>query len=44
MTSTPGLAGVTSLSDSNAPAVAYATVYPMAMVAMIVACQIIGRW
>lgn len=44
MTSTPGLAGVTSLSDSNAPAVAYATVYPVAMVAMIVACQIIGRW
>ena len=43
MTSTPGLAGVASMSDSNAPAVAYATVYPVAMVAMILACPIIGR-
>ena len=43
MTSTPGLAGVTSMTDSNAPAVAYASVYPVAMVGMIVACQIIGR-
>ena len=43
MTSTPGLAAATPMTHSNAPAVAYATVYPFALVLMIVACQLIGR-
>jgi putative transport protein len=43
MTSTPGLAAVDPMSDSNAPAVAYATVYPIALVGMIVVCQVIAR-
>ena len=32
MTSTPGLAAADSMSDSSAPSIAYATVYPIAMV------------
>ena len=32
MTSTPGLAAADSMTDSNIPSVAYATVYPIAMV------------
>ena len=32
MTSTPGLAAADSMTDSNIPGVAYATVYPIAMV------------
>lgn len=43
MTSTPGLAAVDPMTDSNAPAVAYATVYPIALVGMIIACQLIAR-
>jgi putative transport protein len=35
MTSSPGLAAVTSLTDSNAPCVAYAAVYPFALVSII---------
>ena len=31
MTSTPGLAAADSMTDSNIPSVAYATVYPIAM-------------
>lgn len=42
MTSTPGLAAVDSMSDSNAPAVAYATVYPVAMVILVICVQILG--
>lgn len=42
MTSTPGLAAVTPMSDSNAPAVAYATVYPIAMVLLIICVQILS--
>jgi len=42
MTSTPGLAAVDNLSDSNAPTLAYATVYPVAMVLLIVVVQILG--
>lgn len=44
MTSTPGLAAVTPMSDSNAPAVAYATVYPIAMVLLIVCVQILAAF
>lgn len=43
MTSTPGLAAVDPLTDSDAPALAYATVYPFALVGMVVACQIVAR-
>ncbi len=41
MTSTPGLSALDSMTDSNAPKVAYATVYPFALVLMIVFIQII---
>lgn len=42
MTSTPGLAAIDGMTDTNAPAVAYATVYPIAMVLLIVAVQILS--
>ncbi|MFA8433866.1 MAG: aspartate:alanine exchanger family transporter [Marinifilaceae bacterium] len=42
MTSTPGLAALDGMSDSNAPAVAYATVYPIAMVFLIVCVQLLS--
>ncbi|MDG5799356.1 TrkA C-terminal domain-containing protein [Marinilabiliaceae bacterium ANBcel2] len=42
MTSTPGLAAVTPLTDTNAPSVAYATVYPVAMVILIVCVQLLS--
>ena len=42
MTSTPGLSAVDSLTDSNAPSIAYATVYPFAMVILIICAQILG--
>jgi len=41
MTSTPGLAAVEPITDTNAPLVAYAAVYPFAMVCMIIFSQII---
>ncbi len=43
MTSTPGLVAVGRLTDSNGPAVGYATVYPVALVCKIVCCQLIAR-
>lgn len=42
MTSTPGLAAADSMTDSDTPSVAYATVYPIAMVFLIVFIQIIA--
>ncbi len=42
MTSTPGLAAADSMTDSNIPGVAYATVYPIAMVLLILFIQIIA--
>ena len=42
MTSTPGLAAVDSMVDSNIPSVAYATVYPIAMVFLILFIQLIS--
>ena len=42
MTSTPGLAAADSMSDSNIPGVAYATVYPIAMVLLILCIQIMA--
>lgn len=43
MTSTPGLAAADSMTDSNIPSVAYATVYPIAMVFLILIIQIIAN-
>lgn len=42
MTSTPGLAAADSMADTDAPSVAYATVYPIAMVFLIVFIQLIS--
>ncbi|MBL4939296.1 MAG: transporter, partial [Lutibacter sp.] len=42
MTSTPGLAAVDNMVDTDAPAIAYATVYPIAMVLLIIAVQILS--
>lgn len=42
MTSTPGLAAADSMSDSSAPSIAYATVYPIAMVFLILFIQLIA--
>lgn len=41
MTSTPGLAAADSMTDSNIPSVAYATVYPIAMVFLIICIQLV---
>ncbi len=41
MTSTPGLGAVQSKSDTNAAPVAYATVYPFALVLVIIFAQIL---
>jgi len=41
MTSTPGLAAASSMTRANAPSVAYATIYPIAMVLMIICVQLI---
>lgn len=42
MTSTPGLAACDSMTKTNLPTVAYATVYPIALVMLIVVIQIIA--
>nr|WP_321288320.1 TrkA C-terminal domain-containing protein [uncultured Sunxiuqinia sp.] len=42
MTSTPGLAAIDGMTDTDAPSVAYATVYPIAMVLLIVFVQILS--
>ncbi len=41
MTSTPGLAAADSMTETNAHSIAYATVYPVAMVLLIIVVQII---
>ncbi len=43
MTSTPGLAAIDSKTSSNAPSVGYATVYPVALVLMILFSQILVK-
>jgi putative transport protein len=43
MTSTPGLAVVNSKSDCNAAPIAYATVYPVALVFVIIASQVLPK-
>ncbi len=42
MTSTPGLAASDSMTQTNAHSIAYATVYPVAMVLLIVVVQILA--
>lgn len=42
MTSTPGLSAADSMTHTTAPSVAYATVYPVAMVFLILAVQFIA--
>lgn len=42
MTSTPGLAAADSMTDNNAVSVAYATVYPVAMVLLIICIQVVS--
>jgi putative transport protein len=42
MTSTPGLATVDNMTKTNAPSVAYATVYPLSMVLLIIVVQLLG--
>ncbi|MCK9254271.1 MAG: transporter [Bacteroidales bacterium] len=41
MTSTPGLAAASSMTKTNAPGIAYATIYPIGMIMVIVCVQII---
>jgi putative transport protein len=41
MTSTPGLAAADSMTETNAHSISYATVYPVAMVLLIVLVQLI---
>jgi putative transport protein len=42
MTSTPGLAALDPMTDINAPSIAYATVYPVAMVLLIICVQLLS--
>ena len=42
MTSTPGLAAIDSMSDSSEASLAYATVYPVAMVLLIICVQLLS--
>ncbi len=44
MTSTPGLAAIDPVTTSNAPQIAYATVYPIAMVLLIIFVQILSQF
>ncbi|HLD44141.1 MAG TPA: transporter, partial [bacterium] len=44
MTSSPGLSTVDAITESNAPSVAYALVYPVAMVLMVVFAQLLCHW
>ena len=42
MTSTPGLSATDSMTDTDAPQVAYAAVYPFALVLIIVISEVLG--
>lgn len=42
MTSTPGLAALDSMSDNNASHLAYATIYPLALVLIIICVQVVS--
>jgi putative transport protein len=41
MTSTPGLAAISPMTKSNAPQIAYATAYPIAMVLLVVVIKLL---
>jgi putative transport protein len=43
MTSTPALSAVEPITKTNAPQIAYATVYPFALVMIIILSQILGK-
>ncbi len=43
MTSTPGLATIASASDSDTPAIAYATIYPVALILVTVFAQLLAK-
>lgn len=43
MTSTPALSAVEPMSESNGPKIAYASVYPFALVLIIICSQIMGK-
>ncbi len=42
MTSTPALSAIEPMTDTNAPQIAYATVYPFALVLLIIVSQLLG--
>lgn len=42
MTSTPGLAAISPMTKSNAPQIAYATVYPIAMVLLVLVVKLLA--
>lgn len=42
MTSTPGLAAITPMTKKNAPQIAYATTYPIAMVLVVIVMKVFG--
>jgi putative transport protein len=42
MTSTPALSAVEPMTDTNAPQIAYATVYPFALVLLIIVSQLMA--
>jgi len=42
MTSTPGLAAIDSMTDTNTAHLAYATVYPVALILVIICVQILS--
>lgn len=42
MTSTPGLAAISPMTKSNAPQIAYATAYPIAMVLLVLVVKILA--
>ena len=42
MTSTPGLAAITPITQSNAPQIAYATAYPIAMVLLVLMIKLLA--
>jgi putative transport protein len=44
MTSTPALSAVEPLTESNAPKISYATVYPFALVLIIICSQVISKF
>lgn len=44
MTSSPGLAAATGMSESQRPIILYATVYPMAMILMIVWAKVLAMF